>query len=191
MAAARASASARILPTIFIEIVRGVPLIAVLYVAILLFPLMLPQGAAIDKLLRVQIALMLFVSANLAEIIRAGLQSVPPGQYEAARALGLGGWLSLRLVVLPQALRVAIPSFVNLAIGLLQDTTLVLVIGLFDFLNTARAAAADPTWLGFYDEAFCFVAMVYFVVCFIGSRYSLWLEGRLARGSETKTRFPS
>ncbi|PWC60762.1 amino acid ABC transporter permease [Azospirillum sp. TSH7] len=171
----------RTLAVLFIEVTRGVPLIAVLYVATLLLPLMLPAGAAIDKLLRAQIAIVLFVSAYLAEIIRAGLQSIPAAQYEAAQALGLGYWQSMRLVILPQALRTVIPSIVTLAIGLFQDTTLIIVIGLFDLLNTARTAAKDPAWLGFYDEAFGFVALIYLTVCVIASRYSLWLERRLQR----------
>jgi general L-amino acid transport system permease protein len=135
--------------------------------------------------------LILFVAAYLAEIVRAGLQGVPAGQYEAARAVGLSHVQALRLVVLPQALRKVIPSMVNLAIGIFQDTTLVLVIGMFDFLNTARVAATDPEWLGFYSEAFAFAALVYFVFCFGLSRYSLWLErylrsARFARGSGTR-----
>ncbi len=171
----------RSLAVLFIEVTRGVPLIAVLYVATLLVPLMLPSGLAIDKLLRAQIAIILFVSAYLAEIIRAGLQAIPDGQYEAARALGLTYWGTMRLVILPQALRTVIPSIVNLAIGLFQDTTLIVVIGLFDVLNTARNAAKDPAWLGFYTEAFGFAALIYLTVCVLASRYSLWLEARLRR----------
>lgn len=169
----------RVLAVLVIETTRGVPLIAVLYAATLLVPLMLPPGIAIDKLLRAQLALMLFIAAYMAEIIRAGLQGVPHGQYEAASALGLGFWATLRLVVLPQALRLVIPSFVTLAIGVLQNTTLVVVIGIFDFLNTARAATSDPDWFGFFNEAFCFAAAVYFALSFLASRYSLWLERRL------------
>lgn len=169
----------RSLSIAFIELMRGVPLIAVLYVSTLLFPLMLPAGADIDKLLRAQVAIVLFVSAYMAEIVRAGLQSVPHGQQEAASSLGLSWWLGMRLIILPQALRSVIPSFVNLAIGLFLDTTLVIVIGLFDFLNTARVSATDPAWLGFYNEAFAFTAAVYFGFCIAGSRYSTWLEGKL------------
>ncbi|SMH62206.1 amino acid ABC transporter permease [Azospirillum agricola] len=173
----------RLLAVTFIEVMRGVPLIAVLYVATLLLPLMLPSGSAIDKLLRAQIAIILFVSAYLAEIVRAGLQAIPPGQHEAARALGLGYWAAMRLVILPQALRTVIPAILNLAVGLFQDTTLVIVIGLFDVLNTARNAAKDPAWLGFYDEAFAFAAVIYLIFCVLASRYSLWLEARLRRGA--------
>ncbi len=165
-----------------IETLRGVPFIAVLYSATLLFPLMLPAGSAIDKFLRAEVALALFVAAYLAEVIRGGLQAIPTGQYEAAKALGLSYWKTQRLVVLPQALRIVIPSLVNLAIGIFQDTTLVIIIGMFDFLNTSRVSATDPNWLGFYNEAYAFAALVYFVVCFAASRYSIWLEGRLATG---------
>lgn len=172
----------KLLSIAFIEALRGVPLIAVLYVATLLFPLMLPAGATIDKLARAQIAIVLFVSAYMAEIVRAGLQAVPTGQAEAARSLGLSWWATTRLVLLPQALRSVIPAFVNLAIGLFLDTTLVIVIGLFDFLNTARVAATDPNWIGFYNEAYAFAAAVYFTLAFAASRYSLWLEKRLRVG---------
>lgn len=171
----------RLFSVLFIEVLRGVPLIAVLYVASLLIPLMLSAGLDIDKLLRAQIAIVLFTAAYLAEIVRAGLQAVPPGQYEAAQSLGLGYWGAMRLVVLPQALRTVIPSIVTLAIGVLHDTTLIIVIGLFDVLNTARSSASDPDWLGFYDEAFGFVALLYVLLCSLASRYSLWLEARLAR----------
>jgi general L-amino acid transport system permease protein len=143
--------------------------------------MLLPSGATVDKLLRAQLAIVLFVSAYIAEIVRAGLPSLPPGQEEAARALGLSWWRTMRLVVLPQALRTVVPAFVTLAIGIFLDTTLVIVIGLFDFLNTAKLAATDPAWLGFYDESFAFAGTVYFLVCFAASRYSLWLERRLAR----------
>jgi general L-amino acid transport system permease protein len=163
----------------FIEAMRGVPIIAVLYVSTLLFPLMLPVGASIDKLLRVQVALILFVSAYIAEIVRAGLEAVPHGQYEAAQSLGLSPARTLTLVVLPQAFRAVIPAFVTLGIGIFLDTSLVSVIGLFDFLNTARVATTDTQWLGFYREAYVVVALIYFAFAFAASRYSLWLEAYL------------
>lgn len=163
----------------FIEAMRGVPIIAVLYVSTLLFPLMLPAGASVDKLLRVQVALILFVSAYIAEIVRAGLEAVPNGQYEAAKSLGLSTARTLRLVVLPQAFRAVIPAFVTLGIGIFLDTSLVSVIGLFDFLNTARVATTDTQWLGFYHEAYAVTAAVYFAFAFAASRYSLWLEAYL------------
>jgi len=171
----------RMLAIGFIELVRAVPMIAVFYVAMLLVPLMLPGGAGIDKLARIFGALTLFVSAYLAEIIRAGLQAVPEGQSEAARSLGLSQWATLRLVVIPQALRVVIPGMANLAIGILLNTTLVSVVGIMDLLNAARTSASDPNWLGYYDEAYLFVALIYFALAFGGSRYSLWLERRIVR----------
>jgi general L-amino acid transport system permease protein len=143
---------------------------------------MLPEGMQIDKLLRAQIAVILFIAAYMAEIVRSGLQSVPRGQSEAAEALGLHWWAVTRLVVLPQALRVSVPPFVNLAIGLFLDTTLVTVIGLLDFLNTAKTAASDPNWVAFFNEGFFVTALVYFAICFGGSRYSLWLERYLHQG---------
>ncbi|WP_237153917.1 amino acid ABC transporter permease [Oryzibacter oryziterrae] len=169
----------RLYAVTFIELVRGVPFIAILYAATLLFPLMLPEGAAIDKFARATVALSLFVAAYLAEIIRAGLQAIPNGQYEAAQSLGLTWWQATRLVVLPQALKTVIPAIINLAIGIFQDTTLVAVIGMFDLLNAARVAANDQVWLGFYTEAYVFVALLYFLFCFSSARYSLWLERHL------------
>nr|WP_234941808.1 amino acid ABC transporter permease [Ensifer adhaerens] len=169
----------RTLAIAFIETLRGVPMIAVLYVAMLIVPLALPSGAAIDKLLRAQIGVTLFFSAYLAEVIRAGLQVVPWGQREAALSLGLGYIQTIRLVVLPQALRAVIPAIVNLSIGIVLNTSLLAVIGIYDLLNAARTSATDPTWLGFYTEAYVFAAAVYFAICFTGSRYSIWLEKRL------------
>lgn len=166
----------RLLSVLGIEITRGIPFIAVLYAATLLFPLMLPAGAAVDKLLRAQIAVSIFVAAFLAETLRAGLQAVPKGQYEAAYALGLSRWQTLRRIILPQAIRTVIPGIVNILLNVFQDTSLVLVIGLFDFLNAARVAANDTEWMGRHDEAYAFAALVYFTLCFLGSRYSLWLE---------------
>lgn len=172
----------RLAAIVFIETVRGVPFVTLLYAATLLFPLMLPAGASIDKFARAAVALSLFVAAYLAEIVRAGLQAVPKGQWEAAAALGLGWWTGLRLVVLPQALRVVIPAIVNLAIGIVQDTTLIVVVGMFELLASARAAATDPAWLGFWDEAYVAAAAVYFVLCFTAARWSLWLERHLRVG---------
>lgn len=169
----------RSLAITFIEVLRGVPMIAVLYVAMLIVPMALPSGAAIDKLLRAQIGVTLFFSAYLAEVIRAGLQVVPAGQREAALSLGLGRIQMLRLVVLPQALRAVIPAIVNLSIGIVLNTSLLAVIGIYDLLNAAKTSATDPNWLGFYSEAYIFAACVYFTICFTGSRYSLWLERRL------------
>lgn len=173
----------RSLAITFIEVLRGVPMIAVLYVAMLIVPMALPSGAAVDKLLRAQIGVTLFFSAYLAEVIRAGLQVIPLGQQEAALSLGLSRVQMLRLVVLPQALRAVIPAIVNLSIGIVLNTSLLAVIGVYDLLNSAKTSATDPNWLGFYSEAYIFAALVYFAICFTGSRYSLWLEKRL-KGSD-------
>lgn len=173
----------RVLAVSFIELLRGVPMIAVLYVAMLIVPMALPMGGLLDKLLRAQIGVTLFVSAYLAEVIRAGLQTIPPGQTEAASALGLGYWKTLRLIVLPQALRAVIPAIVNLSIGIVLNTSLLSVIGIYDLLNAAKTSATDPQWLGFYTEAYVFAALVYFFICFLGSRYSIWLEKYL-RGAQ-------
>jgi general L-amino acid transport system permease protein len=169
----------------FVEIVRGVPLIAVLYVAALVVPLALPSGVEIDKLFLAQGAIVVFASAYLAEAVRSGLQMVPRGQRDAALALGLGAWQVNRLVILPQALRIVVPSVVSIAVGFFQDTSLVVIIGLFDLLNTARVAAQDPEWLGFHTEAYVFVGTLYFVGSTVASQYGLWLERHLARGRES------
>jgi general L-amino acid transport system permease protein len=171
----------RVLATAFVEVVRGIPLIAVLYVAALVVPLAMPEGVEIDKLFLAQCAVAVFASAYLAEAVRSGLQIVPKGQYDAARALGLKAWQMQRLVILPQALRVVVPSFVSIAVGFFQDTSLVVIIALFDLLNTARFAAQDPQWLGFHAEAYVFVGLIYFVGSTLMSQYGLWLEQRLAR----------
>lgn len=166
----------------YIELMRGTPMVAILYVAMLILPMALPEALSLDKMLRAMVMITLFWAAYIAEVIRAGLQAIPTGQNEAATALGLGYWRMQRLVILPQALRIVIPAMVNLAIGFLLATSLLAVIGIFDLLNAARAAAADPKWLGFYNEAYVVVALVYFVICSGASRYSRWLEKRLAGG---------
>ncbi|MGB8433164.1 MAG: amino acid ABC transporter permease [Burkholderiales bacterium] len=168
----------------FIELVRGVPLISLLFVASVMLPLFLPEGITIDKLLRAQIAMILFASAYLAEVVRGGLQAIPRGQYEAADALGLTYWGKTLLVVLPQALRIAIPPTVNTFIGFFKDTSLVLIIGLFDLLSTIKVSLTEPAWSGFGVEAYLFAAVVYFAFCFAMSRYSQNLEHALAQ-SET------
>ena len=172
----------RVLATTFVEVVRGVPLIAVLYVAALVVPLAMPRGIEVDKLFLAQCAIAVFASAYLAEAVRSGLQIVPRRQYDAARALGLGAWQVQRLVILPQALRVVVPSFVSIAVGFFQDTSLVVIIALFDLLNTARFAAQDPAWLGFHAEAYVFVGLIYFAGSTLMSQYGLWLERQLRSG---------
>lgn len=169
----------------YIEVMRGTPMVGILYVAMLILPMALPDGLSFDKMLRAIVMVTLFWAAYIAEVVRAGLQAIPSGQQEAATALGLGYWRTQQLVVLPQALRIVIPGMVNLAIGFLLATSLLAVIGIFDLLNAARASAADPNWLGFYNEAYLVVAAVYFVICFGASRYSQWLERRLAAGARS------
>ncbi len=166
----------------FIEFWRGVPLITVLFMASVMFPLFMPEGVNFDKLLRALIGVMLFSSAYMAEVIRGGLQAIPKGQYEAAEALGLGYWRMMYLIILPQALKMVIPGIVNTFIGLFKDTTLVLIIGLFDFLGIVQAAATDPKWLGYSVEGYVFCAFVYWCFCFGMSRYSIHLENKLHTG---------
>jgi general L-amino acid transport system permease protein len=162
----------------YIELVRGVPLISLLFMASVMLPLFLPGGMTIDKLARAQIALVLFAAAYLAEVVRGGLQAIPRGQYDAAAAIGLGYWGAMRAVILPQALRIAVPPLVNTFVGFFKDTSLVLIIGLFDLLSTIKVALTEPAWNGFGVEAYLFAALVYFVFCFAMSRYSRRFEHR-------------
>jgi general L-amino acid transport system permease protein len=166
----------------YIELIRGVPLITVLFMASVMLPLFLPTGVTIDKLLRAQVAFILFAAAYLAEIVRGGLQAIPRGQYEAAASLGLGYWRTTRLIVLPQALAMVIPPLVNSFIGGFKNTSLVIIIGLFDLLGTANAALTDANWQGFYIEAYVFTAAIYWTFCFFMSRYSQMLERELNKG---------
>jgi len=160
----------------YIELIRGVPLISVLFMASVMLPLFLPSGVTMDKLLRAQLALILFAAAYFAEVVRGGLQAIPKAQYEMADALGLTYWQKTSYVVLPQALRIAVPPLVNTCIGFFKDTSLVLIIGLFDLLTTIKVSMTDPRWAGFGVEAYLFAAAVYFVFCFAMSLYSRRLE---------------
>ena len=169
----------RILSIAFIEFTRGVPLLALLFVASTMLNYFLPPGTGFDLLVRVLIVVSLFASAYVAEVVRGGLQTVPAGQVEAAQALGLSWFQTTRFVVLPQALRVALPGLVNVFIGVYKDTTLVVIIGLLDPLGISRAAASDPVWNGLSTELYLFVALFFFASCFAMSRYSMWLERRL------------
>lgn len=162
----------------YIELIRGVPLISVLFMASIMLPLFLPPGLSIDKLLRAQIALILFAAAYLAEVVRGGLQAIPKAQYEMADALGLNFSQKTLHVILPQALRIAVPPLVNTFIGLFKDTSLVVIIGLFDVLATIKVSLNEPAWSGFGVEAYLFAALVYFVFCFAMSLYSRRLEQR-------------
>ncbi|MBT6878066.1 MAG: amino acid ABC transporter permease, partial [Gammaproteobacteria bacterium] len=166
----------------FIELIRGVPLISVLFMASVMLPLFLPEGVNFDKLLRALIGISLFQAAYMAEVVRGGLQAIPKGQTEAAESLGLGYWRTMQLIILPQALKLVIPGVVNTFIALFKDTTLVLIIGMFDFLGIVQAATTDPNWLGTAVEGYVFCAAVYWLFCFSMSRYSVSIERKLDTG---------
>jgi general L-amino acid transport system permease protein len=161
---------------VYVELIRGVPLISLLFMASVMFPLFLPEGMNIDKLLRAQIAITLFAGAYLAEVVRAGLQSLSRGQYEAADALGLSYWQKTGFIILPQALRTVIPPLVNTFIGFFKDTSLVLIIGIFDLLTAGKTAIVEPAWQGFGVEVYVTVGAIYLVFCFAMSKYSQGLE---------------
>lgn len=163
----------------FIEIVRGVPLITLLFVSNIILPIFLPPDVTLDALIRVIIMVTAFSSAYMAEVIRGGLQAIPRGQYEAADAMGLRYWQSMGLIILPQALKISIPGIVNTFIGLFKDTTLVIIIGLFDILGIGNAMVSNPDWQGLATEAYVFIALFFFIACFSMSRYSIHLEKRL------------
>ena len=160
----------------FIELVRGVPLVSVLFMASVMFPLFLPEEVYFDKLLRALVGVSLFYAAYMAEVVRGGLQAIPKGQYEAARALGWPYWKMMGLIILPQALRLVIPGLANNFLSLLKDTTLVAVIGLMDVLGIVKAAMADAEWIGFTAEAYVFAAALFWIFCFGISRYAMRLE---------------
>jgi general L-amino acid transport system permease protein len=170
----------------YIELIRGVPLISLLFMASVMLPLFLPEGVSIDKLLRAQIAMILFAAAYLAEVVRGGLQAIPRGQYEAAEALSLPYWKKTGLIILPQALRISIPPLVNTFIGFFKDTSLVVIIGLFDLLTSIKVALQEPAWTGFGVEAYLFASLVYFVFCYTMSQYSQRLERDLTPGSRPR-----
>ena len=166
----------------FIEFWRGVPLISVLFMASVMLPLFLAEGVNFDKLSRALIGIILFQSAYMAEVVRGGLQAIPRGQYEAASALGLGYWKSMSLIIMPQALKLVIPGIVNTFIALFKDTTLVLIIGLFELLKTVETAIVDPTWRNVATEGHLFAAFAFWIFCFSMSRYSQALERKLDTG---------
>ncbi len=172
----------RLFSVLFIEFVRGVPLITVLFMASVMLPLFVPESWSPDKLLRALIGVSLFSSAYMAEVVRAGLQAIPKGQFEGAAAVGLSYWQTMRLVVLPQALKITIPNIVNTTIGLFKDTTLVFVVGIFDFLMTVESARVDPNWATpvTSTSGYVFAALFYLVFCYGMSRYARMIEGRLA-----------
>jgi general L-amino acid transport system permease protein len=168
----------------FIEVVRAVPLITILFMSSVMLPLFLPEGVSFDKLLRALIGVMLFSGAYMAETIRGGLQAIPKGQYEAADALGLSFGQKMGLIVLPQALKLVIPGIVNSFVGLAKDTSLVLIIGIFDLLGIVQAGLTDAKWFAPNTAmtGYAFAAIIFWIICFSISRYSAWLEQRLSRG---------
>jgi general L-amino acid transport system permease protein len=163
----------------FIELFRSVPLITVLFMAVTMMPLFLPPDFQLNKLVQAIIGVCLFAAAYMAEVVRGGLQAVPNGQYEAAKAMGLTYWKSMNLIILPQALKLMIPNIVGNFIGLLKDTTLVSIIGLYDMLLMLKAAGQNPIWIGLHTEPLFFGALVYFILCFAMSQYSQSLERKL------------
>ena len=171
----------RLLCVLYVELIRGVPLIALLFMASVMFPLFMPEGVNVDKLLRAQIAIILFAGAYLAEVVRGGLQALSKGQAEAADALGLTYWQKTVFIILPQALRLVIPPLVNTFIGFFKDTSLVLIVGMFDLLMMGKVALSDPPWQSFSTEIYMMLAVIYIVFCFAMSKYSRGLERELSR----------
>jgi general L-amino acid transport system permease protein len=167
---------------LYIELIRGVPLISLLFMSSVVFPLFLPEGVTINNILRAQVAIILFTAAYIAEVVRGGLQAIPRGQYEAADSIGLSYYLTMRLVILPQALKIVIPPSVQQLISAFKDTSLVVIIALFDVLRTTQTVLSNPKWMGFSAEAYIFVALIYFLCCFFMSNYSRRLERELETG---------
>ncbi|MDM7946421.1 MAG: amino acid ABC transporter permease [Oceanibaculum nanhaiense] len=167
---------------VFIELFRSVPLITILFMAVTMMPLFLPETMVLNKLIQVIIAVCLFAAAYMAEIVRGGLQAIPRGQYEAAQSMGLSYWKMMGLVVMPQALKLMIPNIVSNFIGLFKDTTLVSIIGLYDLLLMLKAVSQNPQWNGLHTEPFVFGAFVFFIFCYAMSRYSQHLERTLGAG---------
>jgi general L-amino acid transport system permease protein len=167
---------------VYIELIRGVPLISLLFMSSIIFPLLLPEGVTINKILRAQVAIILFTAAYIAEVVRGGLQGMSRGQYEAAESIGLNYYQTMRLIILPQALKIVIPPTVSQLISAFKDTSLVVIIALYDLLKTTQTVLSDPEWMGFSKEAYLFVAVLYFLGCFSMSNYSRKLEKELSRG---------
>jgi len=164
---------------VYIEMIRGVPLISLLFMSSIMFPLFLPEGISINKVLRAQVAIILFTAAYIAEVVRGGLQAMPRGQYEAAESLGLTYNQTLRLIILPQALKIVIPPTVGILLSAFKDTSLVVIIALYDVLKTTKVTLSNPKWTGCSTEAYIFLALLYFVFCYAMSSYSRRLEKEL------------
>ena len=163
----------------FIELWRGVPLITVLFMSAVMFPMFLPDGTYVDKLIRVLIAITLFEAAYMAEVVRGGLQALPKGQYEAAKSLGMGYWKMHFLIILPQALKLVIPGIANTFLALVKDTPLIFVVGLLELAGMVNLAKTNPKWLGMAMEGYVFAGLVFWVICYAMSRYSQNLERKL------------
>jgi general L-amino acid transport system permease protein len=168
----------------YIELIRGVPLISLLFMSSVVFPLFLPEGVSINGILRAQVAIILFTAAYIAEVVRGGLQGMNKGQFEAADAIGLNYIQTMRLIILPQALKIVIPPSVSVLISAFKDTSLVVIIGLYDLLKTTQTTLSEPKWMGFSAEAYIFIAIIYFICCFFMSNYSRKLEKELDTGLE-------
>ncbi len=169
----------------YIELIRGVPLISLLFMSSVVFPLFLPEGVSISGILRAQVAIILFTAAYIAEVVRGGLQGMNKGQFEAADSLGLNYAKTMRLIILPQALKIVIPPSVSVLISAFKDTSLVVIIGLYDLLKTTQATLSEPKWMGFSAEAYIFIAIIYFICCFFMSTYSRKLERELDTSLES------
>lgn len=167
---------------VYIEMIRGVPLISLLFMSSVMFPLFLPDGVSIDKVLRAQVAIILFTAAYIAEVVRGGLQAMPRGQYEAADSLGLNYRQTMRLIILPQALKIVIPPSVGILLSAFKDTSLVVIIALYDVLKTTKVTLSNPKWTGYSTEAYIFLALLYFIFCYAMSSYSRRLEKELHTG---------
>lgn len=164
----------------YIEMIRGVPLISLLFMSSVVFPLFLPEGVTVNKILRAQVAIILFTAAYIAEVVRGGLQGIAGGQYEAAQSLGLNYYQTMRLIILPQALKIVIPPSVSILISAFKDTSLVVIIALYDLLKTTQSVLGDPRWMGFSAEAYIFLAVIYFICCFYMSNFSRKIEKNLS-----------
>ena len=172
----------RTLCVVYIEMIRGVPLISLLFMSSIMFPLFLPEGVTIDKVLRALIAIIMFTAAYIAEVVRGGLQAMPKGQYEAADSLGLNYNQTMRLIILPQALKIVIPPTVGILLSAFKDTSLVVIIALYDVLKTTMVTLSNPDWTGYSTEAYIFLAVLYFAFCYAMSSYSRKLEKDLHTG---------
>ena len=172
----------KLMCVVYIELIRGVPLISLLFMGSIIFPLFLPEGVTINNILRAMVAMILFTAAYIAEVVRGGLQGMSKGQYEAADSLGLNYYLTMRLVILPQALKIVIPPTVSILISAFKDTSLVVIISLYDLLKSSQTVISNPEWMGFSREVYIFVGILYFLGCFSMSNYSRKLERELDTG---------